>query len=189
MAKIVSIYHYQSLRSQNLAQKGKKRSTKGQKYTYHTFSKKDNKKIIWNVKIHFGGTGENHESLWIMLIFRKSKIKFTISDKMCFIHLYFLYFLGSLGVWFLKHIFKVYILYLYNKCLSIMSKHVECPSQHRIYLDYENCKLDFWVFFPLLSICRYFLQNMFHINTFWYFSIKLCKIIFKKISYYHILRR
>ena len=46
-----------------MAQKGKKCSTKGQKITYHTLSKKSKKKIIRNVKIYFGGTGENYESL------------------------------------------------------------------------------------------------------------------------------
>ena len=62
LAKIVGIYHYQSLRNQNLAQNGKKYSTKGQKFTYHTFSKKSNKKIIRNVKKTFGGPGKilNH---------------------------------------------------------------------------------------------------------------------------------
>ena len=101
---------------------------------------------------------------------------------------YLLYFLGVFGGQFSSHFLKIHVSYFNFRCMLYVSKHVECLSHYHIYLDYENCRSNIWVFNLLISICRVSLQILFHIYTFLKFGIKIYSIIFKMISYYHILR-
>ena len=101
---------------------------------------------------------------------------------------YLRYFLGVHGVYFVSHYCDVYVLYFSYRCLPYMSKHIECLSQYHIYKGCENCGINFCVFALLFSICRSFLQILFHIYVFWNVWLKGLSIIIQLISYYHILR-
>ena len=76
---------------------------------------------------------------------------------------YLVYFLGVFGAQLSSHFLKIHVLYLNFRCMLYVSKHVECLSQYHIYLDYENCRSNIWVFNLLLSICRVSLQIMFQL--------------------------
>ena len=127
--------------------------------------------------------------IMIKILLKIEKKKTQISDINEKVK-YLLYFWACRGSSFWSIFIKVYVSYFNLRCLSYMSKHKQCLSQRHIYWNYGNCSLNFWVFFPLLSICRYFFFKICFIYIlFWHFPLKLCKFIFKKISYYHILRR
>ena len=90
-----------------------------------------------------------------------------------------LYFLGLLGVYFLKHFSKVYVSYFNYRCLSYMSKHEQCLSQHHIYWNYKNCGLKSEFFSSSFNL-QIISWNVFHIYIYFDF--------FHKTTWYHLLK-